>query len=244
VQEDVIRWDDETNRVVGFSEKKIGPLTLERKILPVLPDDKRIEVLCAAVREKGLKFIGWSDDHEVWQARVMSLRKWRPEEDWPDVGEEYLLNTIESWLAPYTTGVTKQTDWQRLDLEKILSSILPWHLLNKLDVLVPLRFSVPSGSLIRIKYFIDGSTPVMEVRLQEVFGLLETPRINEGRTRLLMHLLSPGFRPVQVTQDLHSFWENTYREVRKELRVRYAKHHWPEDPWTAQAVRGVKRKTK
>jgi ATP-dependent helicase HrpB len=95
--------------------------------------------------------------------------------------------------------------------------------------------------MIKLKYFATGAPPVMEVRLQEVFGLLETPTVNEGRNKVLMHLLSPGFKPVQVTQDLKSFWQTTYHEVRKELRMRYPKHHWPEDPWTAEAVRGAKR---
>lgn len=244
VLEEVVRWDDALERVVGYSEKKIGSLTLARKPLDEIPHEKKSVVLCSLIREKGLKLIGWSDDHNQFCARVLSLRQWRPEEVWPDVTEENLMNTIETWLGPFLSEVTKQADWQRLNLEKILYALLPWHLSNKLDVLTPLRMSVPSGSLIRLKYFPDGSPPVMEVRLQEVFGLLETPSVNDKRTPVLMHLLSPGFRPVQVTQDLRSFWRNTYSEVRKELRVRYAKHHWPEDPWSAQAVRGVKRKNK
>jgi ATP-dependent helicase HrpB len=102
---------------------------------------------------------------------------------------------------------------------------------------------VPSSSTIALEYSNDGSAPIMKVRLQEVFGMLETPSVNEGRTKIILHLLSPGYKPVQVTQDLNSFWQTTYHEVRKELRMRYPKHHWPEDPWTAQAVRGIKRKS-
>src|SRR5690606_29942607 len=136
----------------------------------------------------------------------------------------------------------KRSDLLRLDLNTILVSMLPWDLHPRFAELAPARLPVPSGSQIRLQYFPDGRPPVMEVRLQEVFGLLETPSVNEGRTRVLMHLLSPGYKPVQVTQDLRSFWSTTYAEVRKELRSRYPKHSWPEDPWTAQAVRGVKKK--
>jgi len=239
---EIIQWDDESNRIVATLEKKIGPLTLERKPLRGILPEKRIEVLCSMIAQKGLDVIGWNEEHQLWQARVMSLRNWRPEESWPDVSDEHLLSTIDVWLAPYLTDVNKQTDFQQLNLSSIVSSLLPWSLQSRLDVLAPLRIQVPSDSWIKVKYFMDGSIPVVEVRLQEVFGLLETLRVNEGRTPVLMHLLSPGFRPVQVTKDLKSFWTNTYAEVRKELRSRYPKHHWPEDPWTAQAVRGVKRK--
>jgi ATP-dependent helicase HrpB len=152
------------------------------------------------------------------------------------------LNSLESWLVPFLGAIYKQSELEKLDLPSILKSSLPWHLQSKLDMLAPVRCEVPSGSEIAIHYAPDGAPPVMEVRLQEMFGLLETPTVNEGRTRVLLHLLSPGYKPVQVTQDLRSFWTNTYHDVRKELRMRYPKHSWPEDPFTAQAVRGVRRK--
>jgi ATP-dependent helicase HrpB len=120
--------------------------------------------------------------------------------------------------------------------------LIPWELSARLDKLVPTRLQVPSGSFIKLTYFNDGRAPVMEVRLQEMFGLLETPTINDGRMKIVLHLLSPGYKPVQVTQDLKSFWQTTYHEVRKELRMRYPRHHWPEDPWTAEAVRGAKKR--
>ncbi|HEX5168819.1 MAG TPA: ATP-dependent helicase HrpB [Cyclobacteriaceae bacterium] len=240
---EIVKWDSETNRIAASLEKKIGPLTLSKKTLRAIPEKKRLEVLFSVIRQNGLSFIGWNEEHQLWQARIMSLRSWRPNEPWPDVSDENLLDTIETWLSPFLMNVNKKAELQNLNLSEILSSLLPWPLLDKLDVLVPLRIKVPSDSWIKVKYFPDGRSPVMEVRLQEVFGLLETPRINEGQTPVLMYLLSPGFRPVQVTQDLHSFWSSTYAEVRKELRMRYPKHHWPEDPWTAQAVRGVKRKS-
>jgi ATP-dependent helicase HrpB len=129
-----------------------------------------------------------------------------------------------------------------LDLQTILTSLLPWELNAKLDKLAPAKLQVPSGSMIKLYYFKDGQAPKIEVRLQEMFGLLETPTINEGRVEIVLHLLSPGYKPVQVTQDLKSFWHTIYHEVRSELKRRYPRHHWPEDPWTAEAVRGVRKK--
>jgi ATP-dependent helicase HrpB len=195
------------------------------------------------VRTEGLKVLPWTEGTAEWQARVLSLRTWRPDEPWPDVSHEHLLATVAEWLGPYLDpAIRRREDFGKLNLNNILPGLLPWPLAGRLDELAPASIKVPSGSQIRLQYFAEGSDPVLAVRLQEMFGLLHTPTVNEGRTRVLLHLLSPGYRPVQVTQDLKSFWENTYQVVRKELRVRYPKHSWPEDPWTAEAVRGVKRK--
>jgi ATP-dependent helicase HrpB len=201
-----------------------------------------VKTLCVAVREEGLRLFDWSEAHEQWQARALSLRKWRPDQPWPDVSSENLLNTTEEWLAPYLINVNNRQDFKRLDLVSILTSLLPWELQQQFAKLAPEKMQVPSSSMIKIEYSPLGEQPTMKVRLQEVFGLNETPTVNEGRTKIILHLLSPGYKPVQVTQDLKSFWNTTYHEVRKELRVRYPKHHWPENPWTAEAVRGVKRK--
>ena len=172
----------------------------------------------------------------------MSLRTWRPEEAWPDVSDENLRRTAQEWLTPFLNTVYKPLDFQRLDVNQLISTLLPWELNNRLDQLAPARLSVPSGSMIKINYSINGDTPTLEVRLQEMFGLLETPTVNGGRMKVMLHLLSPGYKPVQVTQDLKSFWQTAYHEVRKELRMRYPRHSWPEDPWTAEAVRGAKRR--
>jgi ATP-dependent helicase HrpB len=130
-----------------------------------------------------------------------------------------------------------------LDLLAICNSIIPWEKQQLLNKLAPAHIEVPSGSMIKLKYNMHGDAPVLDVRLQEMFGMLQTPAVNEGRNKIMIHLLSPGYKPVQVTQDLNSFWRNTYHEVRKELRARYPKHHWPEDPFTAVAVRGIKRRS-
>ncbi|MBL7862837.1 MAG: ATP-dependent helicase HrpB [Cyclobacteriaceae bacterium] len=237
-----VRWDAERGQLVAVQEKRIGNTVLSSKPVTKISEAVRIQVLCSALREEGLKLVGWKEEHQEWQARVMSVRVWRPEEGWPDVREAQLLASAEEWLAPYLTNLSKRAELQRLELTTILAGMLPWELVSKLDKIAPVRLPVPSGSNIKLLYFADGRPPTMEVRLQEMFGSLETPTVNEGRTKILLHLLSPGYKPVQVTQDLKSFWQTTYHEVRKELRMRYPKHHWPEDPWTAEAVRGVKRR--
>jgi ATP-dependent helicase HrpB len=194
------------------------------------------------VRSEGLQLFNRTEEAQQWQARVLSLRQWRVGENWPDLSDSALLNSLESWLVPYLQGVRKRDDFARLDLPAMLQARLPWELQQALDRLAPLKMQVPSGSQIKLQYQSDGSAPVLAVRLQEMFGQLDTPTVNEGRTPVLVHLLSPAYRPAQVTQDLRNFWQNTYADVRKDLRGRYPKHSWPEDPFTAEAVRGVKRR--
>jgi ATP-dependent helicase HrpB len=241
-EQEIVGWDDEREMVIASREMRIGYLTLSSKPLIKIPDEKKVQVICEMVREKGLAFLNWNEDQESWQARVLSLRTWRPDEGWPDVTDQALLAHVEEWLSPFLTNIYKRSEMLKLDLNTILSSLLPWELSTKFPHLAPSRMEVPSGSNIKLIYKADASPPILEVRLQEVFGMFETPTVNEGRTKVIMHLLSPGYKPVQVTQDLKSFWSSTYQEVRKELRSRYPKHSWPEDPWTAQAVRGVRRK--
>jgi len=237
--QEIARWDDTHERLVGVMETRIGVLILEQRQLSRISEERRIAVICAMIRERGLKVMGWSDAFEVWQARVISLRIWNNDDTWPDVSDERLLETLETWLGPYLEGVNNLQDLQRIGMDTAINAIMPWDQQQRLDALAPARIKVPSGSEIRLKYSIDGQPPVLEVRLQEVFGWTETPSINGGRTRVLLHLLSPGFRLVQVTGDLPSFWSTGYAEVKKELRRRYPKHSWPDDPLTATAVRGV-----
>ncbi|MFN3840239.1 MAG: ATP-dependent helicase HrpB [Cyclobacteriaceae bacterium] len=237
-----VRWDSERGLVECVEETCVGSLVLFSRILSHIPEEKRIQVICKAVQKEGLQLIGWNEDTFLLQNRILSLRTWRPEEAWPDLTDVVLLQNVHEWLPPFLGHLTKRTELQRLNANQILLSLLPWELQNKLDMLAPDRLEVPSGSLIRIKYSANGDLPIMEVRLQECFGMLRTPTVNEGRTPLVLHLLSPGYKPVQVTQDLESFWKTAYHEVRKELRRRYPKHSWPEDPMTAKAVRGVVRR--
>ncbi len=242
VEQTRIDWDEERGMVVGYQEKRVGSLLLRAKAIHVLPTEEKVQVLCKVIKDQGLRILDWEETLKPWQARLMSLKAWRKDEDWPDVSDEHLLNTAEEWLAPFLTNVSKRTELQRLNAAEIMSTILPYGLNGKIDTLAPKHLQVPSGSFIQVNYFQDGQSPFMEVRLQEVFGLGDTPTVNDGHTKIILHLLSPGYKPVQVTQDLKSFWTNTYAEVRKELRSRYPKHSWPDDPWTAQAVRGAKRR--
>jgi ATP-dependent helicase HrpB len=241
-EQEIVRWDEDRGSVVGLLEKRVGNLILQARPSKNISENQRTRTLLSIIKEKGLRILGWSEAEEQWQARVQSLKAWRENESWPDVSKANLLNTMENWLAPYLLNISKKSELERLDKNSILQGILPYELQTRFNTLAPLKISVPSGSHIQVQYFADGKAPVIEVRLQEMFGLLETPTINEGRTKVLLHLLSPGYKPVQVTQDLKSFWQTTYHEVRKELRMRYPRHHWPEDPWTAEAVRGVKKR--
>lgn len=241
-EQESVKWDTERGIISAQLESRIGNVVIATKPLLKIPDGLRIKILCEAVRDEGLKLLNWAETNAQWQARVLSLRAWRKGEFWPDVSESVLLQTVEHWLAPFLGSANKRSDLQRLEVQPMLDAILSWDQQQALHKLAPTKLPVPSGSQIPVQYFQDGAPPVMEVRLQEMFGLPETPVINDGQTKILLHLLSPGYKPVQVTQDLKSFWHTAYHEVRKELRMRYPKHHWPEDPWTAEAVRGVKRK--
>ena len=243
VESEVVRWDEERAMVTASKEKRVGSLLLESRPTQKMLEEQKNKVIFPIVRQKGLKMLGWNEACSLLQARIQSLRHWRPNEEWPDVSEQHLLKTMEEWLSPYLTSIYKQSELEKLDLRSILIGFLSWHLLGKLESLAPSRLVVPSGTMISVQYFHDGRPPVIEVRLQEMFGLLDTPTVNEGRTKVLLHLLSPGYKPVQVTQDLKSFWQTTYHDVRKELRMRYPKHSWPEDPWTAVAVRGPKKRS-
>jgi ATP-dependent helicase HrpB len=241
-EKQIVVWDKERGMITAAIEKCVGGIVLESKPITKINEELRIPVLCKVIREQGLKMLGWDESQDSLQARILSLRKWRPEENWPDVSNEHLLDTLEEWLSPYLLNIYKATELQKLDLNQIIRSILPWELAQKLDSLAPAAMEVPTGSMIRLKYFNDGSKIEMAVRLQEVFGLFETPTVNDGRNKVLMQLLSPGYKPVQVTQDLNSFWNKTYFEVRKDLLSRYPKHHWPQDPLTAEAMRGPKKR--
>jgi len=238
----IITWDNQKKMVVGSIQKQVGNLTLESKPIHQIEERDRIVVICKMIRDEGLRALNWGETQQDWQNRVMSLRAWRITEPWPDVRDAQLLATLEDWLSPYLIDIYKLAELQKLDLQQVIHSILPWELSQKLTTLAPAKMEVPTGSLIKLQYAADGSKVEMAVRLQEVFGLLETPTVNEGRNKIVIHLLSPGYKPVQITQDLKSFWNKTYFEVRKDLLSRYPKHHWPTDPLTAQAMRGPKKR--
>jgi ATP-dependent helicase HrpB len=170
------------------------------------------------------------------------LAIWHPEQDWPDWAVDSLCTNAANWLEPYLMGITKNEELKKLNLGQFLYHSLSFEQQQDLEKKAPSSLQVPSDSEIPISYQEDGSAPRLAVRLQELFGMLETPKVNEGRIPILIELLSPGYKPVQLTQDLKSFWTSGYFEVKKELKQRYPKHSWPDDPIKAVAVRGVKKR--
>ena len=237
-----IEWDDKKGELIAKIEKRVGEIILESKAIKNISDEEKIEILIDAVRKNGMELLDWKEEVTDWLARIECAKKWNESGNWPTVNREYLLSNAMEWLAPYLSQVKRKEDFKKLDLLTILSSTLSYEQQHRLEKLIPEKIIVPSGSFIRIQYNADGNFPVLAVRLQELFGMLETPTVCDGKIKLMMHLLSPAYRPVQVTQDLMSFWQNTYPEVRKELRMRYPRHSWPEDPFTAIAIRGAKKR--
>jgi len=241
-EQEVITWDTRKGGLIATKDLRIGSIVLQSKPLPS-PDPKHlIKAISDAIKQEGERLLSFDENVEQWQNRIMSLRKWNPEEAWPDVSTHTLLTTNQEWLSPYLNEVKKPEDLKKLDLASILHNSLDWEKQKALEKLAPSSIDVPSGSAIKVNYSVPGEPPILAVRLQEVFGLADTPKVNNGKNSMVMHLLSPGYKPVQVTSDLKSFWSNTYFEVRKDLKRRYPKHSWPDDPWTAEAVRGVKKK--
>jgi ATP-dependent helicase HrpB len=192
------------------------------------------------VRRLGLDALPWTTEAREWQARVLSLRQWLPEENWPDVSDTALSATLEDWLGPFLDKFTRREHLARVNLLTAFASRLDWKQRQRLDEGAPTHLTVPSGSRIRLAYQ-PGASPVLAVKLQEMFGLADTPRIAWGRVPVTLHLLSPARRPIQVTQDLRGFWDRTYPEVKKELKGQYPKHPWPDDPWNAIPTARTKR---
>jgi ATP-dependent helicase HrpB len=232
--EEIIAWDPELRAVRAQRRESLGALILSEAILQG-PDPELVQsALLEGVAAEGLEILPWSQDTTQLHERLLFMRRLDPA--WPDLSHETLLATFPEWLGPYLSGMRSEGDLRRLDLKTILEGSLTWEERRRLEEEAPATFVVPSGSRIRIDYD-DPESPVLAVRLQELFGLAETPRIAKGRFPLTLHLLSPARRPVQVTRDLANFWENTYFEVRKDLRGRYPKHFWPDDPRHAPATR-------
>ena len=232
----LVEWDPRSETVAARRLRRLGQLVLREEPLHRL-GPAAIPAMLAGVRSLGLRCLPWTRDLEQWRARVAFARANDPpgRERWPDVSDTALLETAEAWLAPWLEGITRRDQLGRIDLRAALHAMLDWNAQQRLDRLAPTHLGVPSGSRIAIDY--SSGTPTLAVRLQEVFGLAESPRIAEGRIPVTLELLSPARRPVQVTRDLESFWSRGYHEVRKELKGRYPKHYWPEDPRQAIATR-------
>jgi ATP-dependent helicase HrpB len=236
-----VTWDSHKGGLCAQEEWKIGSLTVEARALSQIPEDLANEALMQAIMKDGLNLLNFNASVEQWQNRVMSLRKWNPEDAWPLVDSSTLLSKAIEWLSPYLVQVRKTDELKKIDLTQALQRWLSYEQQTALQTLAPTSFCVPSGSTVNLTYMPDGAPPILAVRLQEVFGMLDTPRINAGKTSIVLHLLSPGFKAVQITTDLRNFWNSTYFEVKKELKRRYPKHSWPENPFEAKAVKGIQR---
>ncbi|MCF6781695.1 ATP-dependent helicase HrpB [Stutzerimonas stutzeri] len=242
VLRDELEWDEREGVLRAERQRRVGELVLSREALPGLDEAARSQALLGLVRRKGLELLPWTPELRQWQARIALLRQLDLDKDgrsdWPDVSDAALLERLEEWLLPYIGKVSRLAHFAQLDLAAMLATLLPWPLPQRLDELAPVAIAVPSGSRIRLDY--SEQPPVLAVRLQELFGLADTPRIAGGRQIVKLHLLSPARRPVQVTQDLASFWANTYTEVKKDLKGRYPKHYWPDDPLIAEPTARAK----
>jgi ATP-dependent helicase HrpB len=232
-------WEENRQCVQARRQQRLGELVLRDEPWTDADPDAVQAALLEGIRRGGVECLPWNEAARQLQARITFLWRLFPD-DWPDVGDAVLMDTLEDWLLPQLHGMTRLTQLQRLDLHALLLERFTWPQRRRLDELAPAGLVVPSGSRIRLDY--RAETPVLAVRLQEMFGLADTPRIAGGRVPVLLHLLSPARRPVQITQDLAAFWQGSYHDVKKDLRGRYPKHAWPEDPLRATPTTRTRQK--
>jgi len=244
VEEEGAVWDPERRALVARRESRFDRIVLDSRPAGRVDPARAAQALTEAVRTLGLEALPWSEGLRQWQARAVSLRAWMPELGLPDRSDAALLASLDAWLRPAFAGKTRLDALSEAELGEALKSALDWSLRQQLERLAPVRIAVPSGMERRIDYALDADgtprPPVLAVKLQELFGLADTPCIADGRVPLTLHLLSPGGRPLQVTQDLRGFWDRTYPEVKKEMKGRYPRHPWPDDPWSATATHRAK----
>jgi ATP-dependent helicase HrpB len=238
VVEEVV-WDDTAGSVVARRRERLGAIVLADHPLRDVDGSLVRAALMDGVIQRGVDALPWSDATRRLRARLAFLHHHEP--TWPSMSDAALLARLDDWLAPFADGLRRLEQLATIDLAAALVTLLNWEQRRQLDTLAPERLAVPSGSHIALDYS-EPAVPVLSVRLQEVFGLATSPTLLGGRVPVTMQLLSPAHRPVQTTRDLASFWRTGYFDVRKDLRGRYPKHYWPEDPLTAEAVRGAKRR--
>ena len=241
---DEVRWDAGRRALVSERVSRFDGIVLASRPASRVDRAHAAQALADAVGELGLGVLPWDDALSQWRLRVQCLRQWMPELGLPDLSDAALVASRHVWLRPAFAGKTRLDALSTRDLAEALKTGIGWGLRQQVDQLAPVRIEVPSGMQRGIGYLLDGygdpASPVLAVKLQELFGLADTPRIADGRVPLTLHLLSPAGRPLQVTQDLRGFWERTYPEVRKEMKGRYPKHPWPDDPWSATATHRAK----
>lgn len=236
-----VSWDQKKGAAVAQTELRLGRLVLEAKPVGEGMRERIVDAICEACRKDGASILDFSDEVGNLQRRVAAVASWHPELELPDLSSDAVLARVHEWLPLYIGKASTRAELKKLDLVQMLWGLLSYGQQNEVERLAPSHIQVPTGSRIRVDYRLGADAPVLRVRLQECFGLADTPCVDGGRRPVLMELLSPGFKPVQLTSDLRSFWNGTYFEVRKELKRRYPKHSWPDNPLEADAVRGVKR---
>ncbi|MCU7959445.1 MAG: ATP-dependent helicase HrpB [gamma proteobacterium symbiont of Bathyaustriella thionipta] len=235
-------WHAASQAVRAEQLCQLQGLTLRRQSIAVYDLEQAQQLLLQAIQDKGLALLPWTPDAQGLLARMRSLALWQPEAGWPDMSERALMNSLEKWLSPWLADKTAISQLAKLDMSALLRSRMDWSQQPLLDQLAPDKITLPNGRKARLNYQ-DGQPPILQARVQELFGWLQTPCVCQGKIPLQVHLLSPARRPVQITSDLQGFWQTGYAQVVKELKGRYPKHYWPDDPFTAQAISGVRPKT-
>ncbi|EPW1045613.1 ATP-dependent helicase HrpB [Vibrio parahaemolyticus] len=238
--EEVVDWDEKKGRLVAEKQRKLGQLVIERVSLPNPGKEKMTQALLTYVRRQGLSSLNWTPAAESLLERIRCAVDWLPEQAWPMFDEVSLLDSLDEWLEPYMTSVASVKDLSKINLVEALNARLGWPLNQHLDEWLPEHYQLPTGTKKRIRYQ-HGHEPVLSVRMQEVFGESTSPTVAIGRKRLVLELLSPAQRPLQVTSDLAVFWNGSYKDVQKEMKGRYPKHVWPDDPANHVATTKTKR---
>ncbi len=239
-QSDIVEWDDAQGTLKAFRRSQIGKLTLGTTPLAKPSEEELHQAMLNGIREKGLSVLNWTPEAEQYRIRLHCAAKWLPAYGWPAVDNDTLLATLEQWLLPQMSGVHSLRALKALDVKAALQNLLDWSLRQRLDSELPGHYTVPTGSRIAIRYHED-NPPALAVRMQEMFGEATTPSIAEGRVPLVLELLSPAHRPLQITRDLGAFWAGSYRDVQKEMKGRYPKHIWPDDPANTAPTRRTKK---
>ena len=239
-QSDTIEWDETQGTLKALRRSRIGQLTVKVQALAKPSEEELHLAMLNGIRDKGLSVLNWTPEAEQFRLRLQCAANWLPDYNWPAVDEDSLLATLESWLLPHMSGVHSLRALKALNVGQALRGLLDWSMLQRLDSELPAHYTVPTGSRIAIRYHED-NPPVLAVRMQEMFGEAKTPTIAEGRVPLVLELLSPAQRPLQVTSDLSAFWQGSYREVQKEMKGRYPKHVWPDDPANTAPTRRTKK---
>ncbi|EDQ9899969.1 ATP-dependent helicase HrpB [Salmonella enterica subsp. enterica] len=239
-QSDTVEWDEAQGTLKAWRRMRIGQLTVSVQPLAKPSEEELHQAMLNGIRDKGLAVLNWTPEAEQFRLRLHCAAKWLPEYDWPAVDEASLLATLENWLLPHMTGVQSLRSLKSLNVTQALRGLLDYAMLQRLDSELPGHYTVPTGSRITIRYH-EYNPPALAVRMQEMFGEAKTPTIAQGRVPLVLELLSPAQRPLQITRDLSAFWQGAYREVQKEMKGRYPKHVWPDDPANTAPTRRTKK---